>query len=123
MRSTIEPAPVATLNGNVASGDDRWKVTVSPSASTEPSVSNNGAGPTAESMDLTRSKENFTSSAVIVCPLGNVMPSFSVHRYVVRPVPTNAQLLAASGTGAAPPGSKVSSDWKTLLNRSQDPAS
>ncbi len=38
-------------------------------------------------------------------------------------LPANAQSRAASGTGLAPPGSKVSSDWKTLLNRAQDPAS
>jgi hypothetical protein len=121
--STIEPAPVATLNGKVASGEDRWKVTVRPSASTEPRVEKRDAGPTRELMRFTRSKENFTSSAVIPRPLGKVRSSRNVQRYVRSPVPTKSQLFAASGTGAAPPGSNVSSDWNTLLNSAQEPAS
>ncbi len=100
--STIAPAPVATLNGNVASGDDRWKVTVIPEASTEPSVESSDDGPTSELIFLTRSKENFTSSAVIARPLGNVSPERTTQRYVVSPPPTKAQLLAASGTGVVP---------------------
>ncbi len=114
---------MATLNGNVASGEDRWKVTVMPSASTERRVSSRGAGPTGDLMRRIRSKEYFTSSAVIVRPLGKVRPDRSWQRYVVRSLFVKEQLFAASGTGAVPPGAKVSSDWKTLLNRAQEPAS
>lgn len=35
----------------------------------------------------------------------------------------NPQLSAASGCGSVPPLGKPSSDWKTLLNSSQDPGS
>ncbi|GAA2948516.1 hypothetical protein GCM10011428_79920 [Streptomyces violaceus] len=42
--STMEPAPVATLNGKVASGEDRWKVTVSRSALTDLRVSSRAPG-------------------------------------------------------------------------------
>lgn len=79
--STMEPAPVATLNGNVASGEDSRKVTVrAPLVSTLPRVSSKVAGPTGELMALTRSKENFTSLAVTARPLGNVSPSRSSQR-------------------------------------------
>src|SRR4051794_12124945 len=73
--STIEPAPVAALNGKVASGEDRWKVTVRPSALTERSVPNREDGPTSDLIALTRSKEYLTSSAVIARPLGKVSPA------------------------------------------------
>ena len=121
--STMEPAPVATLNGKVASGEDRWKVTVGPSALTEARVSNRGAGPTGDLIFRIRSKEYFTSSAVVFRPLGKVRPERRSQRYVFRSPRANAQLFAASGTGAVPPGAKVSSDWKTLLNSAQEPAS
>ncbi|CAM5654639.1 hypothetical protein SCANM63S_07093 [Streptomyces canarius] len=122
--STIAPAPVATFCGKVASADDRWKVTVcASSAVTEASVSNRDAGPTSELIFLTRSKEYLTSCAVMARPLGKVIPERRVHRYVLRPLPSNAQLCAASGTGSTPPGSNVSNDWNTLLNSAQEPAS
>src|ERR1051325_9269395 len=119
----MEPAPVATLNGKVASGADRWKVTVRPWASTDFRVENRDEGPTSELIFLTRSKENFTSSAVTLPPPVKVRSLRSSHVYVTRPPLAKEQLLAASGTGETPPGSYVSSDWKTLLNRAQEPAS
>ena len=80
-RSTIAPAPVATFSGKVASGSERWKVTVCAlSAVTEERSASSEEGPTSELIRLTRSKENFTSSAVIARPLGKVIPERSVHR-------------------------------------------
>lgn len=121
--STMAPAPVATLNGKVASGEDSRKVTVRPLAPTDCRVLSSEAGPTSELIFLTRSKEYLTSLAVISRPLGKVRPSRSTQRYVRRSLPSNPQLSAASGTGVALPGSKASSDWKTLLNSAQEPAS
>ena len=67
--------------------------------------------PTSELIFSIRSKENFTSSAVIRRPLEKLMSSRSTHWYVWSFCPTNAQLRAASGTGVELPCGKVSSDW------------
>lgn len=80
VRSTIEPAPVATLKGKVASAEDSSKVTVRPFAATESRVPSRDAGPTSELIFLTRSKEYFTSSAVISRPPGKVRPLRSSQR-------------------------------------------
>lgn len=89
----------------------RLKVTVAPSACTEPSIENSGAGPSLSAIFSIRSKENFTSSAVILRPLEKLMSSRSTQRYVWSFCPTNVQLFAASGTGVVLPCLKVSSDW------------
>ena len=94
---------MATLNGKVASGDPRWNVTVSPLAETDFRVEKRDAGPTSELIFLTRSKENFTSSAVTLPPLGKVRSVAQFAAVRLRPLPANPQLLAASGTGVTLP--------------------
>lgn len=80
VESTIEPAPVVSLKGNVASGAVSRKVTVRSRASIDSMVSRRDDGPTSESIFLTRSNENRTSLAVILRPLEKVMSSRSRHR-------------------------------------------
>lgn len=80
VRSTIDPAPVATLKGKVASGEERRKSTDSPFAVTDWRVSRSAVGPTSELMRLTRSKEYLTSLPVTSRPLGNFRPWRRVQR-------------------------------------------
>jgi hypothetical protein len=81
------------------------------------------AGPAGLLIFSMRSKENLTSSEVSGSPLLNFSPSFRVHVKTLVSVSENAQLWAASGCGSVAPLGKLSSDWKTLLNSSQDPGS
>jgi hypothetical protein len=91
--------------------------------STLSSVVNMTAGPAASLIFSTRSKENFTSFEVSGSPLLNFSPPLSVHRYTWARVSVKAQASAASGSGSVLPLGKLSSDWKTLLNSSQEPGS
>lgn len=110
--------------GKVASGVFSVKTTVlSSGVSTLSSIGNMIAGPASSLIFSMRSKENLTSSEVSESPLLNLSPSLSVHSYTCVLVSVNSQLRAASGSGSVPPLGKLSSDWKTLLNNSQEPGS
>ena len=81
------------------------------------------AGPAASLIFSMRSKENLTSFEVSESPLLNFRPSRRVHLYTLVCGPLKAHSLAASGCGSVPPLGKLSSDWNTLLNNSQEPGS
>lgn len=109
--------------GNVASGTLRRKTTVlSSGVLIDAIVESSGAGPAGSLILIVRSKEYLTSAEVRLLPLLNFSPSRKVQVYVLLPS-ENSHSSAASGTGVDAPGGKLSRDWKTLLNSSQDPGS
>lgn len=122
--STIEPAPEASLLGKVASEVLSRKTTAFASGvSTLSSIGNMIAGPAGSLIFSMRSKENLTSFEVSASPLLNLRPALRVHRWTRARVSVKEHSLAASGCGSVPPLGKLSSDWKTLLNNSQEPGS
>src|SRR5215210_1527851 len=118
----MAPAPVVRMNGHVASGLFRWKVTVVGSTTstslpvTLPASSYSDpsrlAGPFGWLIRLTRSKDAFTSSPVRSEPSLNVRPSRSVHVYVLGL--SNLHDSASAGSGLFPPGAIVISPYMTL---------
>ena len=110
-RSTIEPAPVASFCGKVASREERLKVIVRPSDTTFFRLGNSTEGPTSVLILIMRSMEYSTSAAVTFRPLEKVRSSRSLHWYVCSFWPMNPQLSAASGSGTIAPDLNVMRDW------------